>query len=255
MNALKTRPGEVNPVMPTKRAKFKTGHQPKYHQLYVPRWLIHFKCSKNARLMYAALSYHKNRTTGLCYPSITRLAHMVSLTYKTAQKAIKELKDLQLILIKEDERSPNSTNRYHFLAHPVMGKEIPEVSEDQVLPFDHKFKSIGIPTWLARQGLVGYHAKLLYGLVAGKANGGRSYRSYRGDIAKVMGCDTRTFRRARSELEQNALLSCESQGQHRPSCYRLLDHAWMTEDPADLRTKPGSKNSGRREKTGGQNQT
>ena len=89
-----------------------------FHGSLIPNWILKWqKPSANAKLVYARLSQYGN-SSGEVFPGLDRIAEDSGMHRRTVDRAIKELKDLELIEV--NRRGLGKTNEYYFLEHSLM---------------------------------------------------------------------------------------------------------------------------------------
>lgn len=89
-------------------------------ELFDHPWL-----TKNARLVYAALTRHRNRDTGVCKPSIDTLESYTRLSRRAVTSAIRELAAFGCVVVHQRRRGTKQRNHY-TLPDPAEWRPMPE---------------------------------------------------------------------------------------------------------------------------------
>lgn len=86
---------------------------------FIGNWLLErTEVSANAKLVYARLCQHANKKTGCAWPRIETVAAGVGLSVRTTERAVHELKELELIQVVR--RGLCRSNKYYFAKHQWM---------------------------------------------------------------------------------------------------------------------------------------
>ncbi|MGB3480335.1 MAG: helix-turn-helix domain-containing protein [bacterium] len=109
----------------------------KFFNAYIPNWLLRrpiSEVSHGAKIVYGRLCQHAGKN-GDCFPKQKTLAKECGMSARTAQKYIKELKDLELIEIWRYGKK--RANRYKFLKHKWMKFDNLQTTKvGKILPHD-----------------------------------------------------------------------------------------------------------------------
>jgi DNA-binding transcriptional regulator GbsR (MarR family) len=95
--------------------------------------------SSNAKLVYGRLCQYAGKD-GVAYPKLETMRKDVGLCMSSTRRALKELKDLELI--KVEQLGLGRANRYYFLEHPVFNMDIqvcPNVDSQEVSDVDSPY--------------------------------------------------------------------------------------------------------------------
>lgn len=93
--------------------------------------------------VYATLMSHKNRLTGLCFPTAARIAALVGKSERSVRKVIAELVDLGFLLI---ERSRRPSGRYGVNLYKLMTPDNEEITIEFDAPEDDPADAIECAT-------------------------------------------------------------------------------------------------------------
>lgn len=100
--------------------------------LFIPDWLLDLNLSLGAIFCYAKLARLAQKK-GYAFPRIENIAKLLKVSDRQVRSYLKELKSVNLLIIKRTGRASN----YHLMWHVVMdepsGSEVPVSTEDALL--------------------------------------------------------------------------------------------------------------------------